>query len=410
MPSKAFTLVSESITRMDDAPVVFVAVFRQRRADTLEVGCFVVHTGCLGIKDAWYETNEPELAEFKEHYFRDGYLEKSAAWGRHFVESAAAYAQQLGFRPHRDYKKAARVFGGIKASDCDETFGFGREGKPFYFQGPGEDNETARKIINQLHRKCGEGGYHYFVEVSEAEEFLTTQVDLYLRRAEQGHLDEAFTKMRPLLKRYPESPEVLYGWALLLALDEDYPAAEDYFKRCLAINPDDDFAWYNLAINYQKLRNLPRMLAAMHKALQLADDEPEYWHHAQQIMSTGQRIADEYKLSLEDYIRSAELFQNGVDYMTERNFDQALEQFEASAKLNPRSHQCMGNIGTCHIQLGQVAKAKKALQSALEIEPSYEIARRNLELLEESEEGAASLSDKFLIVNSLDENDYGIIV
>ncbi len=37
---------------------------------------------------------------------------------RKLIEQATQYAQGLGFAPHPDYKKAARVFGGLDAEQC----------------------------------------------------------------------------------------------------------------------------------------------------------------------------------------------------------------------------------------------------------------------------------------------------
>jgi hypothetical protein len=36
----------------------------------------------------------------------------------HFHVDESRYAQDLGFVPHPDYKKAARVFGGLRAEQC----------------------------------------------------------------------------------------------------------------------------------------------------------------------------------------------------------------------------------------------------------------------------------------------------
>jgi hypothetical protein len=40
--------------------------------------------------------------------------------------------------PHPDYKRAARVFGGLRAEQCSQKFTFAHESKPFYRRGPGK--------------------------------------------------------------------------------------------------------------------------------------------------------------------------------------------------------------------------------------------------------------------------------
>ena len=84
------------------------------------------------------------------------------------VEQAVQYAQGLGFAPHPDYKKAARVFGGLRAKQCSQKFTFGHEGKPFYRRGPRETEEQARRIVSHLQQHCGSGNFAYLVMLGEA--------------------------------------------------------------------------------------------------------------------------------------------------------------------------------------------------------------------------------------------------
>ena len=87
---------------------------------------------------------------------------------RKLVEQAVQYAQGLGFAPHPDYKKAARVFGGLRAQQCSQKFTFGHEGKPLYRRGPGETEEQARRIVWHLQQRFGSGNFEYLVMLGEA--------------------------------------------------------------------------------------------------------------------------------------------------------------------------------------------------------------------------------------------------
>jgi hypothetical protein len=89
---------------------------------------------------------------------------------RELIEQAARYAQGLGFEPHPDYKKAARVFGGLHRGQRAESFTFGREGKPFYHRGPRETEDQARRILWQLEKRCGKGNYHYLVALGDSQD------------------------------------------------------------------------------------------------------------------------------------------------------------------------------------------------------------------------------------------------
>ena len=122
---------------------VIVARFKSA-GQRVEAGIFLVDVGCLGVKLAVYESGDRQdyLQRIRGHYESDFpmvSLEPECA--RQLVEQAAQYAHGLGFAPHPDYKKAARVFGGLNAGQCGRHFTFGREGKPFYCRGPRETEE-----------------------------------------------------------------------------------------------------------------------------------------------------------------------------------------------------------------------------------------------------------------------------
>lgn len=120
----------------------------------------MLDAACLGVRGAWYdEFEESDLPDVKERLFKDGYVEREGSWGRKFVEGAVNYALQLGFKPNADYRKAARVFGGVKGNHCRETFSYGFEGRPFYLQLQEDSPEKARRIARQLQISCGRDNF-----------------------------------------------------------------------------------------------------------------------------------------------------------------------------------------------------------------------------------------------------------
>lgn len=146
-----------------------VLVSRFKPEGRVEVGVFLVDVYCLGVKNAFFtllHTSEYEERLLRD-IFRQGSEALSAACARKLVEDAVAYARALGIEPHRDYKQAARVFGGISTDECQSAFTFGKDGKPFYVQGPHDSPATAERIIKILHAKCGEGKFHYLMALGE---------------------------------------------------------------------------------------------------------------------------------------------------------------------------------------------------------------------------------------------------
>jgi hypothetical protein len=77
----------------------------------------------------------------------------------HLVFGAVEYARSLGFPPHHDVAAAAAHLGAW-TGPADITFG--RDGKPFYMQGPYDNVVT---VIQTLDRTIGRGNYHYLAAV-----------------------------------------------------------------------------------------------------------------------------------------------------------------------------------------------------------------------------------------------------
>lgn len=149
-----------------------VVVARFKSGGRVELGVFLLDTYCLGVKNAFFHAcDEAELADLLDRFFSSsGELEEhSGAWGRKLVEGAAAYARRLGFAPHRHYKRAARVLGGIDPKACTDTFVFGQNGKPFFIAGPNDTPARCRLIISVLTKKVGADGFHFTMPANHDE-------------------------------------------------------------------------------------------------------------------------------------------------------------------------------------------------------------------------------------------------
>jgi hypothetical protein len=79
------------------------------------------------------------------------------------VEGAVAYAEDLGFAPNPDYRIAHQIFGNIDKTECECKFEFGFNGKPVYISGPKETPGDIERILKQLERRCGPGGFEFAI-------------------------------------------------------------------------------------------------------------------------------------------------------------------------------------------------------------------------------------------------------
>jgi len=159
--------------RSGTAPVsglvgVLVARGPRRAGGEVSVCGYLVDTYCLGVKDALppRRVSERRLTDRVDRFF-DGFDGPPVAapidLARHLVWGAVEYARGLGFEPHPDLRKAAGHLGPL-TDPCG--IGFGRDGKPFYIQGPYDD---AERVMRTLERAVGRDNYHFLVGVDAFE-------------------------------------------------------------------------------------------------------------------------------------------------------------------------------------------------------------------------------------------------
>ena len=126
---------------------------------------FLVDMYCLGVKNAFiaivpkaeYPMRRSNLSS------KENLQPTEPTCLRKLVEGSVAYAQDLGFSPHRDYALASQIFGDVQVADCSTRFEYGHDGKPFYVSGPNETEAQVQAILAQLRRRVGEGNYDYLV-------------------------------------------------------------------------------------------------------------------------------------------------------------------------------------------------------------------------------------------------------
>ncbi len=109
-----------------------ILVARRHTNGNYTLGFYLIDTYCLGVKDAGYRFNisESEYYELKENF--GGNLEPVTYNEAHnIVYGALAYAEDLGFSPHKDFGVAQYIL----EEDTEDIplieYEFGRNDKPF---------------------------------------------------------------------------------------------------------------------------------------------------------------------------------------------------------------------------------------------------------------------------------------
>jgi hypothetical protein len=159
--------------KLFDSGCGYLVLSRFKADGRVEAGFFLLDMFCLGVKDAGFHRFN-SITDYQEslidRLFPNGdQVRMMPGAARKLTEDAISHARGLGFSPGVDYGKASRVFGGITTADCDEQFKFGKNGKPFYIQGPSDSPARVGRILRALKDRCGEGGYHYIVTADDLE-------------------------------------------------------------------------------------------------------------------------------------------------------------------------------------------------------------------------------------------------
>ena len=138
-----------------------LAIARRESEGQFVYSVFLVDVYCLGVKNAFW--NSGTARDFEDVIERmtktQSVREIAPACLVKIVKGAVDYAQSFGLQPHPDYRHAALLLAGIDPAECLEQFTFGRDGRPFYIQGPNETSSQAAAIARRI--QAAEG--HFIV-------------------------------------------------------------------------------------------------------------------------------------------------------------------------------------------------------------------------------------------------------
>ncbi len=158
----------ESATGLDT-----VIVSRIMPSGKLIVGMYLVDLFCLGIKNTVFNfamtTNEYEaFVAMVQSSERRELFEIEHSMASNLVFGALDYAEQLGFKPEKDWAITKYIVDEDLVDERIDDIIFGKDGKPFFIQGPYDNVKT---ILGTLNRVVGEGNYEFLMMLTDEDEF-----------------------------------------------------------------------------------------------------------------------------------------------------------------------------------------------------------------------------------------------
>lgn len=165
---KARTLpLFECLVRSDweETKMTAVVIARQHINGHITACSYVVDLACLGVKDTMFLFNVTPLdySDFKEKLNAStDMIEVDYPLAHNIILAAVEFAAEFGFKPCKEYESITKF---MLEEDTEEIelieIECGKNGKPFYIQGPFEDDVRARQIMVQLEKTAGRGNYDF---------------------------------------------------------------------------------------------------------------------------------------------------------------------------------------------------------------------------------------------------------
>jgi len=172
----------------------------------------------------------------------------------------------------------------------------------------------------------------------------------------------------------------------VLIFDKQYDEAIRLLDRAVRLDPAGAIAYNALGIAYLERPDYPRALAAFEDAVSRAPLWAYAWHNkalAESQMGNYRAAINSYKRAIEVAPQYYYLPYNlGALYQSLNRLHDAELQYKKAGTLAPNRGEPDNALGTIRAIQGKRAEARHLFESALQKDPSLEIARRNLAALQ----------------------------
>jgi tetratricopeptide (TPR) repeat protein len=214
------------------------------------------------------------------------------------------------------------------------------------------------------------------------------RVDDALKLLEEGNRKEGTRLLERLKRKHGNHSHVHYGLGILAVFGGRHDEAIHFFKKAAQISPGFVEAQYNLGVTYQKQLRIPEMIMAYQQVVKIGEPDSYVVHQAQNVLNRiDEKIQDGDKIGVDEYLRAYRIFEQGVEHMQSKNWEAAIAAFTNAIEINPNNTQPYGNLGICYASLGKKQLALDALDRAIELDPDYEPALINRNIVASLKEG-----------------------
>jgi tetratricopeptide (TPR) repeat protein len=213
-------------------------------------------------------------------------------------------------------------------------------------------------------------------------------LDAALDDLEAGRADKARRTLEKLATRDPRRADVRSALGVCLLELEQAEAAIDHLDAAVTLEPDEPLHLWNVASAMKSADRVGGCYLSLRRYLEGNDSGDG----AEERRAEARRYVRGYEqmlrhshpgVSLADVLRGEALFAEAHATLEEGRAEAAVRGFEAVLALVPRHYPSWANLGAALIALGRRGEAVGCLQRALDIEPDYAPAQKNLALLDD---------------------------
>ena len=196
-------------------------------------------------------------------------------------------------------------------------------------------------------------------------------------------IDTCQRLLRSLPPKAPQRAEVLDYLGAAQGMLQHFPEAYEAYKEALSLTPGDAQVWYNrgMACRFtmrsgQSVRDFEQAVA-LNRNPALAKQFDEALQDSRRFAEMSLQIRGP-DFTLDQLIEQEEYFQHGITLMITNRWEEAGEAFQHSIDMRDCLPQPWGNLGISFMMQKRYDEAERALKRALEIDPTYALAKENL--------------------------------
>jgi predicted O-linked N-acetylglucosamine transferase (SPINDLY family) len=210
---------------------------------------------------------------------------------------------------------------------------------------------------------------------------LDQAFQLALQQHQAGQLDAARQLYQQILTVNPRHADSLHLLGVMCTQLENYPQAQDFIQRALAIEPNAAHYHSNLGEAFRRAGQRDIAINCYRKALSLNGAFPDAYTN----LGIALLAEDRPNEALAAFERLVQLAPNSAN--AHANLGDALArlgrtaeavtQYQHAVGLDPRCTSALNNIGTLHVQAGRLDEAQAAYQQAINADPRDPITLQN---------------------------------